>query len=67
MAEFVIHFGSYTAQGKRSNNEDRLFCDPDRHVFLVADGMGGQDSGERASGLVGRAEAAYNARRTPAR
>src|SRR5437763_11798228 len=52
MAEFVIHFGSYTAQGKRSNNEDRLFCDPDRHVFLVADGMGGQDSGERASGLA---------------
>ena len=52
MAEFVIHVGSFTAQGKRSNNEDRLYCDPDRHVFLVADGMGGQDSGERASGLA---------------
>lgn len=52
MAEFVIHVGSCTAQGKRSNNEDRLVCDPARHVFLVADGMGGQDSGERASGLA---------------
>jgi protein phosphatase len=52
MAGLVIHVGSYTAQGKRSNNEDRLFCDPKRHVFLVADGMGGQDSGERASGLA---------------
>ena len=52
MAGLVIHVGSCTAQGKRSNNEDRLFCDPARHVFLVADGMGGQDSGERASGLA---------------
>src|SRR5262245_32425725 len=52
MAEFVIHVGSYSAQGKRSNNEDRLFADPKTHVFLVADGMGGQDSGERASGLA---------------
>jgi protein phosphatase len=52
MAEFVIHVGSFTAQGKRSNNEDRLYCDPKGHVFLVADGMGGQDSGERASGLA---------------
>src|SRR5439155_6476296 len=52
VAEFVIHVGSCTAQGKRSNNEDRLYCDPKAHVFLVADGMGGQDSGERASGLA---------------
>jgi PPM family protein phosphatase len=52
MAEFVIHVGSYTAQGKRSNNEDRFVCDPKRHVYLVADGMGGQESGERASGLA---------------
>src|SRR5262245_14467583 len=52
MAEFVIHVGSSTAQGKRPNNEDRLYADPRGHVFLVADGMGGQDSGERASGLA---------------
>jgi protein phosphatase len=54
MAEFVIHVGSYSAQGKRSNNEDRFVADPKLHgnVFLVADGMGGQDCGERASGLA---------------
>jgi protein phosphatase len=52
MATFVIHVGSSSAQGKRTNNEDRFVADKDRHVFLVADGMGGQDSGERASGLA---------------
>jgi protein phosphatase len=52
MADIVIHVGSSTAQGKRSNNEDRFVADAQRHVFLVADGMGGQDSGERASGLA---------------
>ena len=52
MAEFVIHVGSSSAQGKRSNNEDRFVADNQRHVFLVADGMGGQESGERASGLA---------------
>jgi protein phosphatase len=52
MAEFVIHFGGYSAQGRRPNNEDRYVADPNRHVFLVADGMGGQEFGERASGLA---------------
>lgn len=52
MAEFVIHFGCRTAQGIRSNNEDRFVADPEHHLFLVADGMGGQDFGERASGLA---------------
>jgi protein phosphatase len=52
MAEFVIHVGSRSAQGKRANNQDRFVADPQRQVFLVADGMGGQDSGERASGLA---------------
>jgi protein phosphatase len=52
MAEFVIHFGCRTAQGIRSNNEDRFVADPEHHLFLVADGMGGQEFGERASGLA---------------
>jgi protein phosphatase len=52
MAEFVVHVGGRTAQGKRDNNEDRFVADPERHVFLVADGMGGQEGGERASGLA---------------
>jgi protein phosphatase len=52
MAEFIIHVGSRSAQGKRSNNEDRFVADPAGHVFLVADGMGGQEGGEEASGLA---------------
>src|SRR5436190_8291357 len=52
MAEFVVHVGGRSAQGLRSNNEDRYVADPEHHVFLVADGMGGQDFGERASGLA---------------
>ena len=52
MAEFVIHVAGRSAQGLRPNNEDRFVLDPDRQVFLVADGMGGQESGEKASGLA---------------
>jgi protein phosphatase len=52
MADFVIRVGGRTAQGKRPNNEDRFVADADNHVFLVADGMGGQDFGERASELA---------------
>jgi len=52
MPEFVIRVGACSAQGLRSNNEDRFVADPARHVFLVADGMGGQDGGEQASGLA---------------
>src|SRR4051794_27372801 len=52
MAEFVIRVGSITAQGKRSNNEDTYVADAGRHVYLVADGMGGQAQGEQASGLA---------------
>ena len=52
MATYVLHVGAHTAQGVRSNNEDRLVVDPVNKVFLVADGMGGQDKGEQASGLA---------------
>jgi protein phosphatase len=52
MADYVVHVGGCSAQGKRPNNEDRYVADRERHVFLVADGMGGQDGGEQASGLA---------------
>src|SRR5438067_13492881 len=52
MAEFVIRVGSRSACGVRTNNEDRYIADPQNQVFLVADGRGGQDKGEQASGLA---------------
>ena len=33
----------------RQNNEDRLFVDADRGIFLVVDGIGGQAAGEKAA------------------
>lgn len=52
MADFVIHVGCQTAQGLRPNNEDRFVVDAENQLFLVADGMGGQELGEQASGLA---------------
>lgn len=37
---------------KRRVNEDSLLSRPERGLWLVADGMGGHDAGEVASGLV---------------
>lgn len=36
----------------RDNNEDNCFIDPQARFFLVADGMGGQSAGEKASELA---------------
>ena len=36
----------------RDNNEDNFFIDPQARFFLVADGMGGQSAGEKASELA---------------
>src|SRR5438445_2890314 len=52
MAQIVLRVGCHTAQGARSNNEDRFVVDRANNVFLVADGMGGQEMGEQASGLA---------------
>lgn len=45
--------GSTSIKGNfRDNNEDALFVDAQNRFFLVADGMGGQSAGERASALA---------------
>lgn len=52
MADLVLRVGCRSVQGLRPNNEDAYVADPAHKLFLVADGMGGQESGERASGLA---------------
>jgi protein phosphatase len=52
MAELVLRVGSRSAKGIRPNNEDRFVVDLENQVFLVADGMGGQERGEMASGMA---------------
>ena len=47
-----LRVGWLSIVGKRENNEDAYYVDPRDRFFLVADGMGGQSAGERASGLA---------------
>lgn len=52
MASLHVQVGGRSAQGLRSKNEDRYVTDTTHDVFVVADGMGGQEQGERASSLA---------------
>ena len=47
MADIVVRVGGRSEQGVRPNNEDCYVMDREHNVFLVADGMGGQDLGEQ--------------------
>jgi protein phosphatase len=50
---FPLKWGSVSITGNfRENNEDRCHVDPAGRFFLVADGMGGQSAGEKASELA---------------
>ncbi len=46
--QFTFFGTSYTGR-HRKHNEDSYLCNPKEKLFLVADGMGGQASGEIAS------------------
>jgi protein phosphatase len=48
-----VRWGTVSITGNfRENNEDRFLVDPKGRYFLVADGMGGQCAGEKASEMA---------------
>jgi len=53
MTKLSVKVAGLTDQGKaRANNEDAVWVDPRRNLLIVADGMGGHQSGEIASGMA---------------
>jgi protein phosphatase len=53
VTKFSLQLAGLTDRGKvRANNEDSLCVDPELGLLVVADGMGGHQSGEKASGIA---------------
>ena len=48
----LISAGRSDVGRKRLENEDRIFIDPERGIYLVVDGLGGHAAGERAAGIA---------------
>jgi len=48
-----LDFGGFTDRGRvRARNEDQWYADPERGLFIVADGMGGQSAGDLSAKVV---------------
>ena len=53
MTKLSVKIAGLTDQGQaRHNNEDAVWADPDTGLLIVADGMGGHQAGEVASGMA---------------
>ena len=48
----LISAGFSDVGRKRVENEDRIFIDPERGIYLVVDGLGGHAAGERAAHIA---------------
>ena len=56
----MTQVGFKTDKGKkRDRNEDSLFVMPQEEIYIVADGVGGQNSGELASSMAVKSIAEY--------
>jgi PPM family protein phosphatase len=66
MSGLQWHFAAVTDRGcKRSENQDNFYVTPDEHVFVVADGMGGERGGATASKLAVESVEAFWKRKKP--
>jgi protein phosphatase len=55
MSKFIVRIAGLTDQGLvRAKNEDAIWVDPNTDLLIVADGMGGHPSGEKASTIAVR-------------
>jgi serine/threonine protein phosphatase PrpC len=52
MESRFVSAGTSDAGNVRGNNEDRVYIDEDRGIYLVVDGMGGQAAGEEAAEIA---------------